>query len=104
MDLDRLVATVVDSDASDLILKTGSQPAMKQAGKILFLAEGLITPEDATGILERIARFKEARLQRAVDWTSRLVEPALMVAIGLVIGAIVVLMYLPIFDLASSLQ
>jgi len=27
-----------------------------------------------------------------------------MIFIGLVIGAIVVLMYLPIFDLASSLQ
>jgi len=27
-----------------------------------------------------------------------------MIVIGLVIGAIVVLMYLPIFDLASSLQ
>ncbi|MFO1270729.1 MAG: type II secretion system F family protein [Rubrivivax sp.] len=69
---------------------------------------GMVAVAERTGaladILERIARFKEARLQRAVDWTSRLVEPALMVAIGLVIGAIVVLMYLPIFDLASSLQ
>jgi general secretion pathway protein F len=36
--------------------------------------------------------------------TSRLFEPILMIVIGLVIGAIVVLMYLPIFDLASSLQ
>ena len=35
---------------------------------------------------------------------SRLIEPALMIFIGLVIGGIVVLMYLPIFDLASSLQ
>jgi general secretion pathway protein F len=59
---------------------------------------------DLAAILERIAHFKESRLQRSVDWASRLVEPALMVVIGLVIGAIVVLMYLPIFDLASSLQ
>jgi general secretion pathway protein F len=59
---------------------------------------------DLAAILERIALFKESRLQRSVDWASRLVEPALMVVIGLVIGAIVVLMYLPIFDLASSLQ
>lgn len=55
-------------------------------------------------ILERIAAFHESRLQRSVDLTSRLFEPLLMIAIGLVIGAIVVLMYLPIFDLASSLQ
>lgn len=56
------------------------------------------------GILERIAGFHEARLQRAVDLASRLFEPLLMIVIGLVIGAIVVLMYLPIFDLASALQ
>jgi general secretion pathway protein F len=55
-------------------------------------------------ILERIAEFHEAHLQRSIELTSRLFEPALMIIIGLVIGAIVVLMYLPIFDLASSLQ
>ena len=55
-------------------------------------------------ILERIAQFHEAHLARSIDVVSRLFEPALMIVIGLVIGAIVVLMYLPIFDLASSLQ
>lgn len=55
-------------------------------------------------VLARIAQFKEAQLSRAVAVASRLIEPALMIFIGLVIGAIVVLMYLPIFDLASSLQ
>jgi general secretion pathway protein F len=55
-------------------------------------------------VLARIAQFQEAQLARAVTVASRLIEPALMIFIGLVIGAIVVLMYLPIFDLASSLQ
>lgn len=55
-------------------------------------------------VLARIAQFKEGQLARATTMASRLVEPALMIFIGLVIGAIVVLMYLPIFDLASSLQ
>jgi general secretion pathway protein F len=54
--------------------------------------------------LARIADFQEAQLARAVTVASRLIEPALMIFIGLVIGAIVVLMYLPIFDLAASLQ
>lgn len=54
--------------------------------------------------LERIAQFQEYALGRALEVTSRLVEPALMVLIGLVIGGIVVLMYLPIFDLAAGLQ
>ena len=55
-------------------------------------------------VLARIAQFQEAQLARAVTVASRLIEPALMIFIGLVIGGIVVLMYLPIFDLASSLQ
>lgn len=54
--------------------------------------------------LERIAQFQEYAMGRALDLVTRLVEPALMVLIGLVIGGIVVLMYLPIFDLAAGLQ
>ena len=55
-------------------------------------------------MLERIAQFHESRLQRSVEITSRLFEPVLMIFIGMVVAAIVVMMYLPIFDLASSLQ
>jgi general secretion pathway protein F len=72
------------------------------------VAASMLAVGERTGalaeILERIASFHEARLQRSVELTSRLFEPLLMIVIGLVIGAIVVLMYLPIFDLASSLQ
>jgi general secretion pathway protein F len=72
------------------------------------VAASMLAVAERTGmlaqILEQIAQFYESRLQRSVELTSRLFEPALMIVIGLVIGAIVVLMYLPIFDLASSLQ
>lgn len=72
------------------------------------IASSMLAVAERTGaladILERIALFHEARLQRSVELTSRLFEPLLMIVIGLVVGAIVVLMYLPIFDLASSLQ
>ncbi|QCB45681.1 type II secretion system F family protein [Hydrogenophaga sp. PAMC20947] len=72
------------------------------------IACSMLTVAERTGelaeMLERIAQFHESRLQRSVELTSRLFEPVLMIFIGLVVGAIVVLMYLPIFDLASSLQ
>jgi general secretion pathway protein F len=72
------------------------------------VATSMLTVAERTGflaeILERIAQFHESTLQRSVELTSRLFEPVLMIVIGLVIGVIVVLMYLPIFDLASSLQ
>jgi len=55
-------------------------------------------------MMERIAVFYDDQISRTVDWASRLFEPVLMVVIGFLIGGIVILMYLPIFELASSLQ
>jgi general secretion pathway protein F len=55
-------------------------------------------------MLEQIASFHDEELARWVDWFTRLFEPILMAIIGLVIGAIVILMYMPIFELAGNLQ
>jgi general secretion pathway protein F len=55
-------------------------------------------------MMERVAGFYDDELGRAVEVLTRLIEPALMALIGLVIGVIVVLMYFPIFELAGSLQ
>jgi len=56
------------------------------------------------GMMERIANFHDEELARWVEWFTRLFEPLLMTLIGLVIGVIVVLMYLPIFELAGVIQ
>ncbi|WP_018608226.1 type II secretion system F family protein [Uliginosibacterium gangwonense] len=53
---------------------------------------------------ERIAVFHEEEIGRRVDVLTRLIGPLLMLIIGTVIGLIVVLMYLPIFQLAESIQ
>jgi general secretion pathway protein F len=55
-------------------------------------------------MLEQIAAFHDEELSRWVDWFTRLFEPILMAIIGLVIGAIVILMYMPIFELAGGIQ
>lgn len=55
-------------------------------------------------MMERIADFHDEEMARWVDWFTRLFEPLLMALIGVMIGGIVVLMYLPIFELAGSLQ
>ncbi|MCW5219943.1 type II secretion system F family protein [Verminephrobacter aporrectodeae subsp. tuberculatae] len=72
------------------------------------VAESLIKVGERSGqmaeMLERTARFADDDFARWLDWASRLLEPVLMLAIGLVIGTVVVLMYLPIFELAGSLQ
>jgi general secretion pathway protein F len=55
-------------------------------------------------MLEQIAAFHDEELSRWVDWFTRLFEPILMALIGLIIGAIVILMYMPIFELAGGIQ
>jgi general secretion pathway protein F len=55
-------------------------------------------------MMERIATFCDDEISRWVDWFTRLFEPLLMAFIGIVIGVIVVLMYLPVFELAGSIQ
>ncbi len=55
-------------------------------------------------MMERIAAFYDEELARTVDLLARLIEPALMTLVGVVIGVIVVLMYFPIFELAGSIR
>lgn len=58
---------------------------------------------DMAAMMERIAGFHDEELARWIEWFTKLFEPVLMAVIGIVIGAIVILMYLPIFELAGSL-
>ena len=55
-------------------------------------------------MMERAAEFHEEEMLRWVDAFTKVVEPSLMAVLGIVIGAIVFLMYMPIFELASAIQ
>ena len=55
-------------------------------------------------MLTRTAAFHDEETGRWIERFSKAFEPVLMAAIGLVIGLIVILLYMPIFDLAGSLQ
>lgn len=81
-----------------------------------FSRHGLATPvalrllrvAERTGrmgeMLESAATFHEDELARDIDMFTRLFEPLLMTVIGVVIGTVVLLMYIPIFELASAIQ
>jgi general secretion pathway protein F len=92
--------------------------AMIEAGLPLssaFEANGLTTPislrmlrvGERTGemgaMLTQSAAFYDGEIGRWIDRFTRTFEPLLMAAIGLVVGAIVVLLYMPIFDLAGEM-
>jgi general secretion pathway protein F len=53
-------------------------------------------------MLLQSAQFHDGEFSRWIERFSKMVEPMLMAVIGLVVGAIVILLYMPIFDLAGS--
>ena len=55
-------------------------------------------------MLARIAAFLDEETARWLDWFTRLFEPLLMAALGIVIGTIIVLMYVPVFELAGTVK
>lgn len=54
-------------------------------------------------LLRQSAAFYDGEIDRWIDRFTRSFEPLLMAFIGLVVGAIVLTLYMPIFDLAGSL-
>jgi general secretion pathway protein F len=81
--------------------------AMERHGLTTPVALRLLRVGEQTGnmgeMMERIAAFHDEETARWTEMTVRLFGPLLMLLIGLLIGAIVVLLYLPIFQLAESI-
>jgi general secretion pathway protein F len=82
--------------------------AMEAAGLATPVALRMLRVGERSGnmgeMLERIATFLDEDGARWLDWFTRLFEPLLMAAIGLLIGGIVMLMYIPIFELAGAVR
>ncbi len=82
--------------------------AMERNGLTTPVAARMLRVGERSGnmgeMMERIADFCDEELGRWVAVMTRLIEPVLMIVIGLVIGVIVVLMYFPIFQLAGSIR
>lgn len=82
--------------------------AFDEAGLCTPVALRLMRVGERSGqlgdMLARAARFHDGEIERFIARFTRSFEPLLMAAIGIVIGVIVVLLYMPIFDLAGSFQ
>jgi general secretion pathway protein F len=111
-----MVAGILQADLRGRLAEAGARIREGQPLSQALHAHGLTTPvalrmllvgerSGAMGdMMERIAAFYEEDSARWVERATRLFEPLLMAVIGLLIGCIVVLMYLPIFDLAGSIR
>jgi type IV pilus assembly protein PilC len=54
-------------------------------------------------MLFKVADYYEQEVNNAVDALASLLEPLIMVIIGVMVGGMVVAMYLPIFKLAATI-
>ncbi|PTN12157.1 type II secretion system F family protein [Nitrosomonas aestuarii] len=82
--------------------------AMEAEGLTTAVGNRMLRVGERTGLMgdmmERIGSFHDEEIARWVEWTTKLIEPILMAVIGIVIGGIIILMYMPIFELAGSIN
>jgi type IV pilus assembly protein PilC len=81
------------------------QLAMRQVGLFPNMVVQMVSIGEESGALDKmlfkVAEFYEQEVNNAVDALSSLLEPFIMVIIGVLVGGMVVGMYLPIFKLAA---
>jgi general secretion pathway protein F len=82
--------------------------AFAECGLSTEVSTRLLVAGESTGnlddMMEKIADFYDQELATWIDTAGRLIEPALMIGIGLVIGAVVLMLYMPIFDLTGAIS
>ena len=81
------------------------QRAMEAQGIFPNMVVQMIAVGEEAGSLDemagKVATFYEAEVDNAVDAMSSLLEPLIMVILGIIVGGLVIAMYLPIFQLGN---
>lgn len=81
--------------------------ALDRAGLAGAVSRRMVEVGERSGtlpaMLARAAAFHDEEVARVAEFITRVINPVLMLVMGVVIGGIVVLMYLPIFQLAEQI-
>lgn len=87
--------------------ETITQP-LKESGVFPPMVTQMISVGEKTGgldeMLQKIADFYDEEVDAAVSALTSIIEPLIIVAMGLVIGAIMIAMYLPMFDIIGKIS
>jgi type IV pilus assembly protein PilC len=82
--------------------------ALEQTGNFPVIALRMIGVGETSGslvdMLDDVSEYYEDEVERRLDRLTTMVEPLMMMTMGLLIGGIVVAMYIPIFQLAGTVQ
>ncbi len=98
---------IMESRASIAGGDTIAQP-LKKSGVFPPMVISMISVGEQTGgldeMLSKIADFYDEEVDAAVSNLLSLLEPIMIVFLGIVVGGMVVAMYLPIFDMINAVQ
>jgi len=87
--------------------RTMSEP-LKASGVFPSMVCQMISVGESTGaldvMLEKIADFYDEEVDQAVENLISMMEPVMMVFLGILVGGLVVALYLPIFTMASAVS
>ncbi|MFC3650332.1 type II secretion system F family protein [Dyella humi] len=99
-------AEAVHQMRDDVAVGHQLQLAMRQTGLFPNMVVQMIAIGEESGALDHMlfkcAEFYEEEVNNAVDTLASLLEPLMMVILGVLVGGMVVALYLPIFKLAST--
>jgi type IV pilus assembly protein PilC len=85
---------------------TSLRDALREKGRFPFMMIQMVGVGEATGTLDemltKLADFYDEEVEYSVANLLSILEPILLIFVGLIVGAIVISMYLPIFDLMNK--
>ncbi|KVU38843.1 type II secretion system protein [Burkholderia ubonensis] len=111
-----LAGGVLPSDYRRSVTRSIDSIKEGQAMSTVFAQNGLTTPVaerllrvgeqsgELAAMCERIAQFHDDALERAIEMFSKVFGPILMLIVGGLIGVVVFLLYMPIFELAGNIS
>jgi type IV pilus assembly protein PilC len=80
--------------------------ALKQTGHFPFMLTQMVSVGEATGTLDemltKLADFYDEEVDASVSSILSVMEPVLLIAVGGMVGSLVISMYLPIFSLMQQ--
>lgn len=99
--------TKLEQAATDIQSGQLISNAMEKQGLTTSVSSRMLRVGEKSGqmgeLMEKIAAFYDEEVARWMDWFTKLFEPMLMLIMGCIIGLVVLMLYMPIFDLVGTL-
>jgi type IV pilus assembly protein PilC len=100
-----IMEAAIKSAATDIERGEGISAALSKHPVFPTMIIRMMTAGEQTGkidaMLERVADFLDEEIETTLDGLTSLIEPLLIVFLGVVVGGIVICMFLPIFKLSD---